>query len=234
MKKVSSLLLYVCLALLCVMTVACGSNNKDAGADNAEESGETAKESGETADGITIIPIVFESSHIPLYAFPDGAYALMYDSRYVMFNNDDDYQEYCMLINFLKGCEASLKRKLENKYQVRSFSARTWDTTYTAEEINRIIIDARVNLVSDVLRYVQGKKDQISDPEIFELIDRVYYDTHPFQQNFNLSDSRYNQKCCSSQSGNIFVKPASELKFYEIIRAPYDTVPVPAGTLLLY
>lgn len=77
-----------------------------------------------------------------------------------------------------------------------SYSDSRWAELYPekVDELNDFICQYYSSVVSGVIDYLQGRKDKISDQEVFRLIDKEYYDSHPSEKEYYQRSSRYNTK----------------------------------------
>lgn len=127
----------------------------------------------------------------------------------IQFDNDEDYADYCQIINFIRKAASTpfynLKSELREKYDVPTFYTRTeWDKWVSEHqedvaEINQEIARFWTALTRGVIDYSNGDKDNISDPEIFEIIDKAYYNYHPDDHYYHCDRSIYNLKNYSDE-----------------------------------
>ncbi len=174
----------------------------------------------------------------------------------VKFDNDADYSNYGQIIKFIKAADGGMgydsgniggdlysqlsgndpcliKSGNEDKFQ-------KWKQNHPEDvkKLNKGIADYYKSMVDNVVKYAQGDKDKITDPEIFKKIDKAYYDYHPDQRAFYCEESKYNYKRYSDEEGErtmyAFYGPVVPWYYDDKARCVFsDGTEIPEGTLVL-
>lgn len=123
-------------------------------------------------------------------------YTIKKGDDFVMFDNQADYSEFCS--------EMALREAVLNEwYHLKNKNTSVWPS---ADE--KISMFGRVSNLIDVY---QNDKNDISDPIIFEAIDKVFFkiDYDPSNLNFNITKKLYEEqhyKCNSKHISVLFYK----------------------------
>lgn len=120
---------------------------------------------------------------IPVYKLENDQYQTDYyafkkGNNYIIFSNDENYSN-CIptlrFIEYIKEVELSIRN-------------------YIPKEQLLDVDDTRNKLVENVIWYLEGHKDKISDKDLYKIIDKAYYNKHPNEVNRYTDKNFYNDK----------------------------------------
>lgn len=174
----------------------------------------------------------------------------------VKFDNDADYSDYGQIIEFISKASGEMTFSSDNiggeLYSQLSGNNpnlilsgneekfQEWKQNHPEDvkKLNKGIADYYTSMVDNVVKYAQGDKEKITDPEIFKKIDKAYYDFHPDQRIFYCEKSRYNYKRYKDEARektmNAFYGPVVPWYYDDKARCVFsDGTEIPEGTLVL-
>ena len=220
MKNPKFLIMIAITLIGCLFLASCSNKGQKNGIRT-----ETTQEDSSDASSLQIEPVLWcfdltRGSSDCLIACDKYGFAIRDSSGEIMqFDNDEDYADYCQTINFIKKAASTpfynLKKELREIYNVPSFYRRAdWDKWVSEHqedvaEINRKIAKFWMVLTRGVIDYSNGDKKNISDPEIFEIIDKTYYDYHPDEHYYHCDRSIYNLKQYRDEENKSIISASS-------------------------
>lgn len=182
---------------------SCGS--KSSSSNGSDDNNGLSSEFGTSTDsenkkGYEIVPLVWtsdttvntkEHDNFGMYdRYKLGRYFTLKDSKgdYIVFDNDEDYIEYCPEIRIIQDIYWDYDNKWEENMGISGerYKLRKEELNKAYEYIER--------LINGVDRYFSGNKEDISDPELFEQIDKYYYNNKDYLFDFYCLESKYNEK----------------------------------------
>lgn len=229
---------------------SCGSKNSSS--NGSDDNNGLSTEFGKPTDsgnekGYEIVPLVWTADTTVLekdndyYGMYDryilGKYFTLKDNKgdYIVFDNDEDYIEYCPEIDFI-----------QEVYW--DYSGNEWEenmgisgerSKLRKEEINNAY-EYIERLIDGVDRYFSGNKEDISDPVLFEQIDKYYYNNKDYLFDFYCSKSGYNEKEYRRADGYhpIIVIPRKEAENlptgYKDILFTINGEDIPSNAVVIY
>lgn len=232
MKKFSNFLLTISAFILSMVMVGCGNSNKNLFMSKAERY------------KTTLVPVF--RVHWKYGNWIDGwkHFAICSSSgEFEKFNNDADYEEYSTALYMACCCFwlrdvdngrfDELQRKFKNKY------GEKWDEKkWTSEESDQYVklkSERMTSLIQGVAEYLYGDKNNISDENLYKVLDEYYYNHHPDEWQTQLEDSYYGFK-------SYFIGPKDGVKSIYSAHSPKDEyfyfsnnqlLPIPEGSLIL-
>lgn len=183
-----------------ITLIAC--SGKNSGTNNSEDDDNTDTiEATDDGTGLTMEIIQcnnYENSESgPTYSYDDYCdykIAFKYNGEYIMFDNDADYQALTNLTLFLR----ETQKNLCDAY-------RSGDDGFSKHTNKDLLSPEFIALLKDLPHninlYVGGKKAEIINRNVFKVIDKTYYNDHPFTISFQLESSRYGYKRYEDQVG---------------------------------
>lgn len=183
---------------------SCGSKNSSSNGsdDNNGSSAEfgTSMDSG-NKKGYEIVPLVWTVDSTVLKIenyyraemydrYRLGEYFTLKDNKgnYIVFDNDEDYIEYVPELSFIREVYWDIYNEWEENMGI---SGKRYELR--KEEINKAY-EYVERLIAGVDSYLSGNKEDISDPVLFEQIDKYYYNNKDYLFDFYCMKSSYNVK----------------------------------------
>lgn len=249
--KILSKTIVAIIMSVCISSCAGHKNGKDDGSIEYE---------GDNTPEVYIEPVFYIGN---TYRTPgcfweyNIAYVLRDSSgELVKFDNDADYSDYGQIIEFISKASGDMTFSSDNiggelysqlsgnnpnlilSGNEEKFQKWKQDHPEDVQKLNKGIADYYQAMVDNVIKYAEGDKDGIADPEIFKKIDKAYYDLHPDQLNFYCEKSRYNYKRyideASEKTMNAFYGPVVPWYYDDKARCVFsDGTEIPEGTLVL-
>lgn len=206
---------------------SCGS--KSSSSNGSDDNNGLSAEFGTSTDsgnkkGYEIVPLVWTvdstvlkiENHYLAYMYDHyrlGEYFTLKDNKgdYIVFDNDEDYIEYCPEISFITGVYWDNNNKCEENMGIRESRGEL-----RKEELNKAY-EYIERLINGVDSYLSGNKEDISDPVLFEQIDKYYYNNKDYLFDFYCSKSGYNNKEYDSRRSHLAVIPRKESETRNIL-----------------
>lgn len=205
---------------------SCGSKNSSS--NGSDDNNGLSSEFGTSTDsenkkGYEIVPLAWtadttvlekDNDYFGMYdRYQLGDYFTLKDSKgdYIVFDNDEDYIEYCPEIRIIQDIYWG-DNKLEENMGISGKRSEL-----RKEELNKAY-EYIERLIDGVDSYLSGNKEDISDPVLFEQIDKYYYNYKDDLFDFYCSKSGYNEKeYLRADYRTLTITPRKELQTERIL-----------------